>query len=167
MRGIRYTNASSDQALPDTLRLRQKLLAIPPLLAVALVVVTGCWPQTDRLPISGKITLDGQPLDDGTVRFTSKGSEKLSASGAAVQNGEYHIPQDKGLPPGTYHVEISAPDLDAPPVVYRAAPGEPSLPPGPPERIPPEYNTNSNKTISVTAEGDNHFEFNIATRSVR
>jgi hypothetical protein len=130
----------------------------------SLAILTGCGPSSDRLAVSGEVTLDGAPLDQGAVRLTSTGTEKLRASGAMIQNGEFHIPQEKGLPPGTYLVEISAPDLSVPPVVYKGAPGEPTLPPTAPERIPPEFNVNSKKTVDVSADSDNHFVFEITSR---
>ena len=136
-------------------------------LTITVVVLSGCGPQSDRLAISGKITLNGAPLDSGSIRFTSVAGQKLFASGAVVENGEFDIPQEKGLPPGTYQLEISARDTNAPPVVYRGAPGEPPLPPTAPERIPPEYNTNSKHTIEVTADGDNHFVFDIVNQPVK
>ena len=90
-----------------------------------LVTLPGCGPKSDRLSISGKVTLNGAPLDLGSIRFSSDGGGKLFASGAVVKDGEYHIPQLKGLPPGTYRVEINSPDTKAPLVTYRPAPGEP------------------------------------------
>ncbi len=77
-------------------------------LTITVVVLSGCGPQSDRLAISGKITLNGAPLDSGSIRFTSVAGQKLFASGAVVENGEFDIPQEKGLPPGTYQLEISA-----------------------------------------------------------
>src|SRR5262245_46127357 len=129
-----------------------------------LVGVSGCGPRSDRLAISGRVTLDAVPLDSGSIRFTSKEGGKLFAAGAVVQNGEFHIPAEKGLPPGSYHVEMYAPDTKAPLVVYRGAPGQPQMPPTAPERIPPEYNVNSKTTVDVAADKDNHFEFDIVTR---
>jgi hypothetical protein len=79
-----------------------------------------------------------------------------------VENGKFDIPQEKGLPPGRYHLEIYAPDNKAPPVMMRNVPGGPGIPTAP-ERIPAEYNTNSQKSIEVTPEGDNHFVFEITT----
>jgi hypothetical protein len=81
-----------------------------------------------------------------------------------IQNGQFDVPQEKGLPPGTYVVEISAPDTKGPLVVHKSAPGEPALPPTARERIPPEYNSKSKQTIEVTADGDNHFDFDIRSR---
>jgi hypothetical protein len=131
------------------------------------VAIAGCGPQSDRLALSGKVTLNGAPLDSGSIRFTSVAGQKLFASGAVIENGEFDIPQEKGLPPGTYQLEISAPDTKSPPVVYRSAPGEPVLPPTAPERIPPEYNTNSKHTIEVSTDSDNHFVFDIVNKQLK
>jgi len=133
----------------------------------SLILFSGCGPRSDRLAVSGNVTLDGAPLDQGSIRLTSTGTGKLFASGAMIQNGEFHVPQEKGLPPGTYRIEISSPNTAAPLVVYKSAPGEPALPPTAPERIPAEYNSNSKHTVDVTAGGDNHFKFEIVSRPAR
>jgi hypothetical protein len=132
------------------------------LLGTVVCALSGCEPRSDRLAVSGKITLDDMPLSGASIRFTSIGERKI-ATGAMVENGEYHIPQEKGLPPGTYHLEIYAPDNDAPPIMMRNTPGGPGIPTAP-ERIPAEYNVDSDKTIEVTPEGDNEFNFEITTR---
>jgi hypothetical protein len=139
------------------------------MLAVALIsllFVSGCGPKSDRHAVSGKVTLNGAALDEGEIRFASAGGEKISASGTHIANGEYQIPQEKGLRAGTYRVEISAPDNSKPPVSY-SAPGQPRTPATAAERIPAEYNDKSKKTIDVTADGDNHFEFDITTRATK
>jgi hypothetical protein len=132
----------------------------------ALVTFVGCGSSSDRLAISGEVTLDGVPLGSGSIRFTSLESQKLLASGAVIQNGRYSIPAKKGLWPGTYRVEMSSPDLAAPPVMVRDTPDSMGIPAAP-DRIPPEYNVNSEKTIVVTIDGDNHFVFDIASRSLK
>jgi hypothetical protein len=136
------------------------------LVAMGLLASLGCRPRSDRLPISGNVTLNGTPLDSGSVRFSSTGGEKIFATGAMIQNGGYHIPQEKGLPPGTYHLEINSPDAKAPLVAAPAAPGEPTIRTAP-ERIPSEYNVNSKKTIEVTADGKNNFDFEIVSRTAK
>jgi hypothetical protein len=132
------------------------------LLGVSLVLA-GCGAHTDRLPVSGKITLDGAPIDGGAIRFSSTG-EKLIASGAAVNGGQYSIPAEKGLPPGTYRIEISAPDTSGKMIAARAPDGKPAGM-APAERVPDEYNSDSKKTVEVVAAGDNHFDFDIVTKS--
>jgi hypothetical protein len=139
------------------------LLRSAALAAVCVFFFSGCGPHTDRMPVSGKVVLDGQPLDGGSIRFASAGAAKMVVSGATIQNGEFQIPIEKGLPPATYHVEIYSPDTKAPPVSYASTPGGPKMPPTAPERIPAEYNVNSQKTVAVTADKDNHFDFDIAS----
>jgi hypothetical protein len=129
---------------------------------LGLAVLSGCGPRSDKLPVSGEVKLDGAPLDSGAIRLTSTGGEKVQATGAFIENGEFDIPQSKGLSPGTYHVEINSPNEDAPPVMDRATPGGPGIPTQP-DRIPPEYNINSKQRVEVTADGENHFVFDITS----
>jgi hypothetical protein len=123
------------------------------------IVLAGCGPHSDRLAVSGKVTLNGEPLDGGSIQFTSLGQKKMNG-GAMVNGGSYSIAQDKGLLPGTYHVEINAPDNAAKPIVYRSSPDSLGVVTQP-ERVPAEYNVNSKKTIEVKPDGDNHFDFDI------
>jgi hypothetical protein len=133
---------------------------------ISLAAISGCGPHSDRRALTGKVMLNGTPLDEGTIRFASVGAEKNSASGSIIQNGEYKIPEEKGLRPGTYRVEISAPDNSKPPASF-GTPGQPRTPATAVERIPAEYNSNSKKTVEVTADGDNHFDFDIASRAAK
>src|SRR5688572_27465169 len=140
-----------------------------PVIALAmlgLAVLSGCGPRSDKLPVSGEVKLDGTPLDSGAIRLTSIGGEKVQASGAFIENGEFEIPQSKGLSPGAYHVEINSPNEDAPPVIDRATPGGPGIPTQP-DRIPPEYNINSKQRVEVTADGENHFIFDIKSAAAK
>ena len=136
--------------------------AIGVLFAGALIFI-GCAPRSDRLEISGQVTLDGAPLNRGSIRFTSVGERKAMAAGAMIKNGAYVIPQEKGLLPGEYHLEIHAPDAEAPPIMVSTTPGEPGIPVAP-DRIPPEYNVESKKTITVTADESNEFDFDIVSK---
>jgi hypothetical protein len=132
------------------------------LILIALAASSGCGKNSGRLPVLGTITLNGVPLDGGSIQFTSVGAERMVASGAMVNAGSFHIPQENGLMPGKYHVEISAPDVNAAPIMIRQTPGGPGIPIQP-DRVPPEYNVESKQTVDVTADGDNRFEFNIVT----
>ena len=98
--------------------------------------VVGCGPSSDRLEVGGAVSLDGTPLDSGSIRFSSIGEgQKLVSTGALVKDGEYLVPQEKGLPPGKYRVEITSPEMNAPPVMVRESPGSRGYPTEP-ERIP-------------------------------
>jgi hypothetical protein len=130
------------------------------LTAVGLIVSNGCGSRSDKLAVSGEVKLNGAPLESGAIRLTSIGGEKVQATGAFIENGQFDIPQSKGLSPGTYHVEINSPNDDAPPVMDRATPTGPGIPTQP-DRIPPEYNIDSKQRVEVTADGENHFAFDI------
>jgi hypothetical protein len=123
----------------------------------------GCGPHSDRLAVTGEVKLNGTPLDKGAIRFTSitTTNGKMYASGAVIKNGEFSIPQEKGLPPGSYRVEINSPDTKAPLVSVRLAPGQPLSPPTAPDRIPPDFNTESNHTVDVRTSEKNHFAFRV------
>jgi hypothetical protein len=128
-------------------------------LAAAFVVAAGCGPKSDRLPINGAVTLNGVPLDRGSIRFTSTG-ESLSSAGSSIREGAYSIPQEKGLIPGNYRVQINSADVNAAPILVRNGPDDPGIRTQP-ERIPADYSVDGKHTIDVTLDGENNFEFAI------
>jgi len=132
-------------------------------LVVALVMLNGCGPHSDRRAVSGKVTLNGTPLDGGSIRLVSVGGQKQMASGAMINGGTYMIPQEKGLVPGKYHLEIYAPDNKSKPVFVKTSPDGQGVMTQP-ERIPAEYNVESTKVVDVTADGNNQFNFEIVTK---
>lgn len=131
-------------------------------LAFVLLYVAGCSPKSDRLGVSGAVSLNGALLKSGSIRFTLTQSEKAFSTEADIKEGEYEIPQAKGLPPGTYNIVISAIDENAPMVTIRDASGNP-ITTAPADLIPPEYGINSEKTVEVAPESENRFVFDIVT----
>ena len=131
------------------------------LVAVALFSLLGCGPKSDLLEVTGEVSLNGAPVNSGSIRFTSVGTDRVSSTGAMIRGGEYSIPQVRGLLPGTYQIVISAADENAPKVMARDASGRPQIEVAQ-ELIPAEYNTESEKTVDVTVDGENHFVFDIA-----
>ncbi len=128
-------------------------------LVLGVLCVAGCGGASDgRQAISGSVTLNGAPLEQGTIEFASvDGSQQ---SGGGITNGKYSVPAEQGLLPGKYVVRISSTE--------EANPGAPLGPPGPEaetvqnkQLIPPEYNTQSTLTAEVTEDGDNQFDFQI------
>jgi hypothetical protein len=113
------------------------------------LTIAGCGggsPQ-GRLAISGQVTFEGQPLDQGSIQFTPLDSESGISGGAIIQNGSYTIEAEKGLAPGKYRVRIFSAE----------ASGEAEEMPGmseeaPKERIPAQYNVES--TLEADVSGD-------------
>jgi hypothetical protein len=136
-------------------------ISIVTVLALCAMACVGCGPSSDKLGVSGVVTLDGVPLDRGSMRLSSVG-ETLSSSGCSIREGAFQIPAEKGLSPGTYRVQINSADLNAAPVLIRSGPGDPGVRTQP-ERIPAEYSVDGKHTVEVSADSENHFEFAIVT----
>ncbi len=133
------------------------------LLAVAMLgmlFALGCGggDASGRQAISGTVTFQGKPLDQGTIQIISLDPGKQAISGGMIKAGKFSIPADKGLAPGKYRVRISSPEEGsggAP-----AVPGDPA--PEAKERIPPEYSGPESKLeIEVTKGGKNEFNLEI------
>ncbi len=116
--------------------------------------------RSGRLPISGTVTLKGQPLDRGTIEFSPAGPDTKSMSGATITDGKFAIPAQQGLTPGTYRVRISSSEGGAT-ASATEMPGDSKAAPVAKDRIPPEFNTETKQEIKVTAGGPNTFEFSI------
>jgi hypothetical protein len=128
---------------------------VPIVLAVCLA--SACSKSGNRQAVSGTVFLKGAPLDEGTIEFVPTTKDIPTTSGAVIKDGKFSIPADKGLAPGQYVVRVSSGEKGT--QAAEAAPGVS----GPPakDRIPPEYNANSNLKAEVKDGGPNVFEFKI------
>jgi hypothetical protein len=81
--------------------------------AFALTSVVGCGVK--RVPVSGTVTLDGQPLDGGFLQFTpdtAKGNTAQIVCISPIKEGRYNLETNgvtradsgSGVPPGWYKV---------------------------------------------------------------
>lgn len=127
-------------------------------LVTTTLICLGCQKADplNRQAVSGTITLDGQPLESGSIEFSPV--DNGTFSGATIENGTYAIPKEKGLSPGAYIVRISAANADAEPV---GLPGESNK--IAPELIPAKYNAESDLEITVQADSENTFDVDVKT----
>lgn len=145
-------------------------------LTVAIVAFLGCG-GGDGLPrqaVSGKVTLDGQPLDSATVSFQpTAGSGEVTSAAATVSAGAFSISAADGLVPGKYRVSVSAKhDVAAGPGAKKKqidnVTGELVDPPADAvvtqETIPARYNAQTDLTADVTAGGPNEFTFAVTSK---
>jgi hypothetical protein len=122
----------------------------------------GCSDQySGRYAISGKVTLEGKPLDEGQILFFPIENQDTT-TGVGIANGRYEIPRQNGLKPGKYLVRITSGDLKTPEVTDEeaASPGG-STNVMATDRIPPEWNISSDKQVEVKESGGNEFNFDI------
>jgi len=123
------------------------------------ISVLGCGNPDGRYPVSGDVTLHGQPLASGAIVFES--TDGGSRGGTTIEGGKFSLPADQGLMPGSYVVRVSAVQSQS------AAPAD--APPGPEaaaiERtnkdvVPDDFNSKSKLTHEVGP--DKPTELNIA-----
>jgi len=126
---------------------------------MVLAGIAGCG-RSDRAAVSGKITLDGQPVEDGTISFVPSGRSSNKAAQGKVQGGSYAIPVKEGLSGGPYRIEIHSNRKTGKKIK--------AVPPAPPdswieevrEAIPARYNIDSGLKAELKA-GSNQFDFEL------
>lgn len=79
---------------------------------IASGLLIGCSGGETRVPISGQVTLDDQPLSSGRIFFVSADVDTPFQSAAEILNGAYTLSQDRGLAMGTYQVTIRPPERE-------------------------------------------------------
>jgi hypothetical protein len=132
--------------------------------AITTIVISflGCGPGNPqgRKAVSGRVTLDGAPIESGSIDFQPLQAGGTS-SGSMITNGNYQMAEEEGLPVGKYRVTITAapPQPASLPAGYM--PGD-DLPPAPPpkQKVPPEWNAKE-QTIEVKPDGPMEFNFAI------
>ncbi|UUO06655.1 hypothetical protein M4951_25340 [Blastopirellula sp. J2-11] len=129
-----------------------------------VIAAVGCGPSHPPvLPITGLVTLDDQPLEQGSLIFEAPGQRPATGkikAGAIVEMTTFD--HNDGVPLGEHKVAIFVVKED---YAY-VTPENPGVSSGSSNMqvtslIPQRYNdpTTSGFTASVTSEGENHFEF--------
>ena len=83
-------------------------------------------------------------------------------SGGRIVDGSYSIPAHEGVTPGKYRVSIMD-FVPTPPLPSGHMPGD-VLPPSPKPKVPADWNSKSQHTVDVNAEGAFNFDFEILTK---
>ncbi|MEQ9406682.1 MAG: hypothetical protein RIK87_03110 [Fuerstiella sp.] len=140
-------------------------------MSVGLAAAIGCGGSFDVLPraaVTGTVTLDGQPLESGTIRFVPAAPTGGPKTSTAIMNGWFDLPSDVGPVIGRHRVEI-----ETPPAGEIAMDDEQAL-----ERlqragrkaridvvrIPAVYNSNSQLTADIAATEFNQLSFDLRSK---
>lgn len=75
-----------------------------PLLSVLCLVLLGCGEA--RVVVSGTVTVDGKPVDEGSINFSPLDGQGPS-TGGKIENGKYELKGDAAATPGKKRVSIT------------------------------------------------------------
>ena len=85
----------------------------------ASLIVAGCGGGPKLVPVSGVVTLDGEPLEGATLSFVPTAGNAIATAGSDVSgsNGNFVMTYKgrNGLSPGTYRVLVSKTEEVEPP----------------------------------------------------
>ena len=113
---------------------------------LALVVAAGCS-GSGPATIDGTVTLNGEPLKEGSVRFVPVDATAGGTTGATIKDGKFSAE----VPLGQMRVEISAPKVVGKRKMYETADSpEVDLVE---ELIPVRYNVQTELKITVKSGG--------------
>ena len=134
--------------------------ASPCLALLLLATVTGCGDENaeGRYVLSGAVTYDGQPVENGTIELFPAEGNSGQPAGAEIKGGRYEFERTLGPELGAYQVVILAmrPSGRREP----ADEGSSELVDVPEQFIPPIYNDRTTLTIEVTGDQEN-WDFNL------
>jgi hypothetical protein len=133
--------------------------AVASFAVLAVCLLAGCGSDDGRQGASGSVTLDGEPLLKGILSFQPADGARANSAGGAVKDGKFDIPADMGLPPGKYRVFIKV-FAETGRII-----DDPLMGPTPEVKWVP-INEAAGLEATVSAEGENHFEFKL-TRANR
>ena len=123
----------------------------------ALVFALGCGSNQPLARVSGTVTFEGQPLEQGVLVFSNERQGVYIT--VDIEDGQYEVvtSQGKGLPPGHYLVAITPPRIDHPvgPILERPKPSAH-------DDIPPRYRDERTSGLAVQLnEGENVASFSM------
>ena len=128
---------------------------------IASLVFTGCGGDTGGPvlhTVSGTVSFDGEPVQDGRILFRSKDADGKAYS-APITNGEYEVQAVAG----SMTVEITASRIVPGKFGEAASPDEPA-PPLSEMYIPEQFNSKTTLTAEIDAGGDNTVPFDLSSK---
>jgi hypothetical protein len=123
----------------------------------------GCGAAGDGLPrepVSGKVTIQGEPLAKGAILFKpADDAGQATDAGGLIRDGRYSLGRQEGPVPGTYKVLITE-EVDR--TLNPTEGGVLNLRPEvKASRISSKYNTRTTLVVTVKPGESNTFDFNL------
>jgi len=108
--------------------------------------------------VQGKVTVNGQPVANGFVRFMAIDPNGTNAS-AVIKDGQYSLPAEQGPTKGRYRVEFNVPSAQKKKVPNDDAPGQ--FREEAPETMPAKYNTKSTLVQEIDPDKPQVLDFSL------
>lgn len=96
------------------MEIRQLILTVGVAVSALAMGCTGAPDGPKRNSISGTVTREGIPIDDGFIVFRSQGEGADISGSSPIVDGKYQLDATTGVPAGTYKVEITQKPLRDP-----------------------------------------------------
>jgi hypothetical protein len=125
-----------------------------------LMMATGCNSGTQRQAVEGWVTLDGQPLKSGNIKFQPEGGTHGPNAGATIEAGKFHIDTTRGTFAGEFRVEITASRPTSRMITDRDGKQVPDQE----QFLPKKYNSESILRAGVRPDVENKFTFELSSR---
>src|SRR6185369_7405482 len=129
------------------------------LLLLVVAIVIGCSqgpPPLKRAKVEGKVTVNGQPVPNGYIRFMALDPNGMNVS-AVIKDGHYSVPAEQGPTKGKYRVEFNVPSAQKKMVPNDDVPGQ--FREEAPETMPAKYNSKSTIVHEIDADKAQVFDF--------
>lgn len=132
-------------------------IAATSLAVIALIGLVGCGSGSGVAPVSGTVTLDGQPLANALVSFYPQEEGKRFSTGTTDAAGNYQLVytnDQQGAAIGKHTVKITTATVQGE--------GGPAKPPK--EKLPAKYNDQSELTAEVASGANNNTNFELQSK---
>ncbi|WP_241676355.1 carboxypeptidase-like regulatory domain-containing protein [Bremerella volcania] len=145
---------SASMKLPYALSRR---LAATALASIALIGLVGCGSGSGVAPVSGTVTLDGEPLANALVSFYPQEEGKRFSTGTTDASGHYELVytnDQQGAAIGRHTVKITTATVQGE--------GGPAKPPK--EKLPAKYNDQSELVVEVASGSNSNTDFDLQSK---
>ncbi|QDT65166.1 hypothetical protein [Calycomorphotria hydatis] len=88
------------------MKCRRNLLGLLPI----LIILCACGTNGDgpeRVVVSGKVTYNGNVVEQGEIWFLPIGNQGVPQAGAPIINGQYSVKNKGGVPLGKFQIKIT------------------------------------------------------------
>lgn len=130
-------------------------------MSVCLLFAIGCGRSPELAAVSGSVSFEGQPVNEGAMRLMPKDGTPGGGLGVLIHDGKYHVSIEQKLPAGAYYVAITATRPTGKQVRrYDVKPGESTTMPEVVQYIPPKYNDDLSLTLELPG-GESQRDFDL------